>query len=84
MLLAQIADELRWLHWAKTVAASEGGMPPDPIIRPGYEPLPRREGSKPKKPMVLDDKAKAALDEQAGRTGPDPDKAQKLTAMFRT
>lgn len=77
MLLALIGDELRWLHWAKTTAAHEGGMPPDPIPRPGHSPLPRRQGSKPKKPIRLDDKAKAAFDRD------DPDKVKKLNAMFR-
>lgn len=52
MLLATIADDTTWLHWAKTQAAADGGMPPDRIVRPGVKPRAIRPGSKTK-PMTI-------------------------------
>lgn len=35
MLLATIADVLRWLQWAKTKDGQKGRGAPEPIARPG-------------------------------------------------
>jgi hypothetical protein len=37
MLLAAIADVLRWLQWAKTKDGQKGRGQPDPIPRPGVK-----------------------------------------------
>ncbi|SNY84008.1 Ner family transcriptional regulator [Nocardia amikacinitolerans] len=37
-LLANIADSLRWLRWAKTEDGRRGRNVPQPIPRPGIEP----------------------------------------------
>lgn len=42
MLLATIADVLRWLQWAKTVDGRKGRNAPDPIVRPGVKGVRRR------------------------------------------
>lgn len=47
MLLAEVADSLHWLQWAKTKSGSKGRNKPKPIPRPGVT-APAREGSKPK------------------------------------
>ena len=74
-LLASIADDQRWLHWAKTEAASEGGEPPERIERPGVVKPQTRPGSKVK-PMTLE-KGKEMFDR------PDPERGAKLNQMFR-
>ncbi|MGV0805811.1 DUF5361 domain-containing protein [Mycolicibacterium setense] len=38
MLLAAIADVLRWLQWAKTKDGRKNQNAPDPIQRPGITP----------------------------------------------
>jgi len=52
MLLADIADALIWLQWAKTRRAADGGTPPDRIPRPGVKKREVRQGSQVK-PMRL-------------------------------
>lgn len=42
MLLANIADSLAWLVWAKTKDGSRNRNQPQPIKRPGVRPLDRR------------------------------------------
>ena len=38
-LLAIIADVLRWLQWIKTKDGTRGRNQPEPILRPGVQPL---------------------------------------------
>ena len=38
MLLAAIADSLRWLQWAKTKDGARGRICPEPIRGPGIGP----------------------------------------------
>ncbi|MGN2635339.1 DUF5361 domain-containing protein [Nocardia takedensis] len=44
-LLADIADSLRWLVWAKTKDAQRGRNRPDRIPRPGLKSTAERYGS---------------------------------------
>ncbi|MFI1915933.1 DUF5361 domain-containing protein [Nocardia sp. NPDC020380] len=44
-LLADMADHLRWLVWAKTEDARQGRNRPAPIPRPGFESGRERFGS---------------------------------------
>lgn len=37
MLLAAIADALRWLQWARTKDGQKNHNPPEPIPRPGVK-----------------------------------------------
>ncbi|MCM6777274.1 DUF5361 domain-containing protein [Nocardia sp. CDC159] len=45
MLLADMADSLRWLVWAKTPDARYGRNRPDPIPRPGVKAATERIGT---------------------------------------
>ncbi|WP_336086205.1 DUF5361 domain-containing protein [Nocardia sp. SSK8] len=45
MLLADMADSLRWLVWAKSADAQHGRNRPEPIPRPGVKPTAERIGS---------------------------------------
>ena len=79
MLLALVADELRWLHWAKTKGA-EYGSPPEPIKRPGIKTIyagQERPGARIGKGMTME-RAKERFDR------PDPERIAKLHRMFRT
>jgi hypothetical protein len=77
-LLADIADGIHWLQWAKTKDGRKGRNRPQPIPRPGIVPPPR-DGSKPKPSTLSAIKEKfAARYQQASRTP----KSQKLNALF--
>lgn len=76
LLLAEAVDQLRWLHWAKTEAAANGGDPPAPIPRPGVAPQEKRPGSGKIKGMPME-KAKQVFDR------PDPNRKAKLYNLFR-
>lgn len=51
MLLAAIADSLRWLQWAKTKDGARGRNMPEPIPRPGHRPKVTKHGGKASTPM---------------------------------
>lgn len=82
MLLATIADDTGWLHWAKTQSAADGGMPPDRIIRPGVLPRPIRPGSKTKPMTVARVRELAGLDKMHEGLS-DEDYQRKLERAFR-
>ncbi|WP_446224979.1 DUF5361 domain-containing protein [Nocardia sp. IBHARD005] len=54
LLLADIADSLRWLRWAKSTAARHG-RPPKPIPRPGVNSGVEKYGTQP---IPIEDMAK--------------------------
>lgn len=54
MLLADVADTLHWLQWAKTRDGSKNMNHPKPIQRPGIE-KPERIGTNPLPMDEMDD-----------------------------
>jgi hypothetical protein len=75
LLLATIADVLRWLQWAKTKDGAKNRNQPDPIPRPGVA---RNRQVHPKVKGAPRSKIRKLL----GRTGETPNKAQRLAALF--
>jgi hypothetical protein len=63
MLLANVADDTAWLHWAKTKGALEkSASPPELIPRPGVKRKPVRPGSKTKPITIARARELAGLD----------------------
>lgn len=83
MLLAQIADDTTWLHWAKTEAATKrGATPPDRIPRPGVKKKPTRPGSRTK-PMPMSRIRKLAGLDKMHEEISDEQRQRKLENAFR-
>jgi hypothetical protein len=82
MLLADIADDLDWLVWAKTKAAADGGDPPKRRDRPGVVQPKVREGSKVP-PMTLSRVKEHAAEVIAPRQETDTEHFRRLQAVFR-
>ena len=56
-LLAEVADSLHWLQWAKTADGSKGRNRPKPIPRPGIKSDEREERRIGSDPIPLDELA---------------------------
>jgi hypothetical protein len=74
MLLAAIADVLRWLQWAKTKDGQKGRNAPDPIPRPGV-----KSRKRPVHP-VTKGVPRSKLRKLMGREK--PDRAKRLADLF--
>lgn len=79
MLLATIADVLRWLQWSKTKDGRKNRNMPEPIERPGVVPRKRRVHPKVKGAPVS--KMRELLNQ--GRE-PVADKGSRLRRLFQT
>ncbi|OBJ26970.1 DUF5361 domain-containing protein [Mycobacterium sp. 1245801.1] len=77
MLLAVIADCLRWLQWAKTKDGQKGRNAPEPIKRPGVKGNRRRVH--PPGKGVARSKLRKLLGRSSGETS---DRAKRLDALF--
>lgn len=75
MLLAAIADVLRWLQWAKTPDGRKNANQPEPIPRPGVQS--RKRLVHPKVKGAPRSKIRKLLGREAK-----PDKAQRLLDLF--
>jgi hypothetical protein len=76
MLLAEVADSLHWLMWAKTKAGQRGRNRPALIVRPGVG-LQQRPGSRPKAAPLSVIRARFARRRQAAG-----DRAAALKTIF--
>lgn len=74
MLLATIADVLRWLQWAKTENGRKGRNAPQPIPRPGVA---RTKRVQPKVKAAPRSKVRALLGVRET-----PNRAQRLADLF--
>jgi hypothetical protein len=76
LLLATIADVLRWLQWAKTKDGRKNRRKPEPIPRPGVA---RKKAVHPKVKGAPRSTIRKLLGRDKAET---PNKAQRLAALF--
>lgn len=76
-LLAEVADTLRWLQWAKTESAQDISSMPKPIPRPGVKSAGQSGDNKVRGRKMPLERAKERFDR------PDPNRQKKLYDLFR-